>query len=84
MIVYAPRALRDLEAIEDYLQAHHPSIPRYVFGTVKTKIESLAVFPGIGTELSAAGLRRMPIVRYPYVVFYRPDRFDIIILHIRH
>jgi plasmid stabilization system protein ParE len=31
-----------------------------------------------------AGHRRVPVVRYPYVIFYRIDDDDILVLHVRH
>ena len=33
----------------------------------------LATFPGLGVETDDVDVRRMPIVRYPYTVFYGVD-----------
>jgi hypothetical protein len=44
MIVYAPRALDDLRAIEAYLHERNPAAARGVLEQIKRTIEMLAVF----------------------------------------
>ena len=83
-VVYAPRALRDLTGIAAYLTERNPSGAANVLGAIKSSIDTLNYFPRIGRVVDKAGHRRVPIVRYPYIIFYRIDGDAIIILHIRH
>jgi toxin ParE1/3/4 len=80
-VIYAPRALRDLE---EYLQTRSPSGTRNVLAAIKQTIGNLEQFPKIGQRIDDEGRCRLPVVRYPYVVFYRLAGDDIFVLHIRH
>jgi toxin ParE1/3/4 len=73
-VVYAPRALRDLQGISAYLIERTPT------GAINT----LGYFPEIGPLVDDAEHRRMSVPRYPYVIFYRIEADDLLILHIRH
>lgn len=84
MIVYAPRALRDLIGIEEYLKQRSPAGSRNVLAAVKAAIDDLEEFPRIGVPIDAEGRYRLPLRKYPYLVFYRHSGLDIFILHIRH
>jgi toxin ParE1/3/4 len=84
IVTYTPRALRDLQAIADYLVERSPNGARRVLGAVKSSIETLGEFPGIGRLVDNAGHRRIVVVRYPYVVFYRTAGDEVLILHVRH
>ena len=73
-LVFAPRALRDLEAIAVYLSERSPGGARNVIAAIKTGVDALAFFPEIGPVIDRAGHRRLPVLRYPYVVFYASPR----------
>jgi len=83
-IVYAPRAHRDLESISAYLVARSAIGATNVLGAIKSSIETLSFFPQIGRVVDDAGHRRVPVLRYPYVIFYRIAGDELLILHIRH
>jgi len=83
-VVYAPRALRDLHDIAAYLSEHSPDAAARVLGAIKSSVDTLNFFPQIGCVVDNAGHRRMPVLRYPYVIFYRIADEDLLILHIRH
>ena len=83
-IVYAPRALRDLQSIAEYLNQRSPSGAFNVLAAVKSSIEALAAFPGMGRVVDDAGHRRFPVLRFPYAVFYRISGDELLIVHIRH
>jgi toxin ParE1/3/4 len=51
---------------------------------IQASIDSLTRFPEIGRLVDAAGHRRLPVLRSPYVVYYRIAGDELIILHIRH
>jgi toxin ParE1/3/4 len=84
MIVYAPRALDDIRAIETYIQERNPAAAKRVLEQIKRTIEMLAVFPLVGVVVNEDGDRRIGVARYPYLVFYHQAEGDIFIDHIRH
>jgi toxin ParE1/3/4 len=83
-VVYAPRALRDLKSIGAYLTERNPKGAADILGAIKSSIDTLSFFPQIGRLVDDAGHRRMPVVRYPYLIFYRIGGNELLILHIRH
>ncbi len=83
-VVYAPRALRDLDGIAVYLSERNPGAVPRALGAIKSSVDTLNFFPQIGRVVDNAGHRRVPVMRYPYVVFYRIAGDDLLILHIRH
>ena len=83
-VTYAPRALRDLQSIASYLVERNPAGARNVLAAIKASIDSLSHFPQIGRLVDDAGHHRLPVFRYPYLVFYRIAENEVLILHIRH
>lgn len=83
-VVYAPRALRDLNGIAEYLAEHNPTAAVSVLGAIKSSIDTLGYFPQIGRLIDTSGHRRVPVLRYPYLIFYRIAGYELFILHIRH
>jgi toxin ParE1/3/4 len=83
-VVYAPRALRDLDGIGAYLAERNRIGAANVFSAIKSSIDTLSFFPQIGRLVDNAGHRRVPVLRYPYVIFYRIAGDELLILHIRH
>ena len=81
---YAPRALRDLEGIAAYLDQRSPSGARNVLAAIKASVDALTAFPEMAPALDETGHRRLPILRYPYAVFYRIADDELLVLHIRH
>jgi len=68
-VVYAPRALRDLDNIVAYLTERNPAAALAVLGAIKSSIDTLSFFSQIGRLVDDAGHRRVPVLRYPYVIF---------------
>ena len=83
-VVFAPRALRDLEIISTYVRERSSPAAQRVLAAIKSSIDALSFFPQIGPLVDNAGHRRMPVLRYPYVIFYRVADDELLILHIRH
>jgi toxin ParE1/3/4 len=83
-VVYAPRALRDLESISAYLIERNPAGAINVLRAIKSSIDTLSFFPQVGRLIDNAGHRRVPVLRYPYLVFYRIEGDELLVLHIRH
>jgi plasmid stabilization system protein ParE len=83
-VVYAPRSLRDIDSISAYLTERSPSGAMNVLAAIKASIDALASFPEIGRVVDDSQHRRLPVLRYPYVIFYRIAQDDLLILHVRH
>jgi len=64
MIVYAPRALRDLQTIEAYIQQFNVTAAQRVIAAIKRTIDTLDSFPNVGTLKDEAGHRRLNVRRY--------------------
>jgi plasmid stabilization system protein ParE len=83
-IVYAPRALRDLEDIAGYLVERNPRGAFNVLAAIKSSIDTLSTLPRVGRSVDGAGRRRVPVLRYPYLIYYRIAVDELLILQIRH
>jgi plasmid stabilization system protein ParE len=85
-VEFAPRAVADLARIG--------ARSRKVFGAdvalaletfIRATIARLAVFPESGQQLpKRPGVWVVPLVRYPFKIFYTVRGDTIIIIHIRH
>jgi toxin ParE1/3/4 len=86
-VEYSPRALSDLRSIAAYYAGtDYPSVGEKVAARVREVIARLATFPASGRPVTRRpGLRVVPLLTYPYVLFYRIAGPDILrIAHIRH
>ena len=85
-IRYRPTALVQLDAIFSYIATHNPGAAIKVQRTIEHSIGRLADFPYSGRASEVAGIRELPIVRYPYIVFYAVDDAaqEVFILRVRH
>jgi addiction module RelE/StbE family toxin len=83
---YAPRAKADLVEIAEY--------SRETFGhTVASALETymratvarIAAMPESGVSVpKREGVRVVPLVRYPFRIFYAVSKDTVTILHVRH
>jgi toxin ParE1/3/4 len=83
-VVYSPRAMHELQGISAYLAERNPDGAINVLRAIKSSIETLSFFPQIGRVVDNVGHRRLPVLRYPYLIYYRIADEELLILHIRH
>ena len=83
-IRYTRRAAADLDAILRYIDERSPVGARRVKARLKAVIDLLAEQPHIGRPTSRGDVRRVIVLPYPYVVFYRAMATEIVIHGIRH
>jgi plasmid stabilization system protein ParE len=67
---YSPLALRQLEKIHRYITQYNPRAAKAVVARIEGLCEKLGEFPGMGTKTDQPGVRVLPVVRYPYLIFY--------------
>lgn len=51
---------------------------------IKRLTDLLEEFPLAGHDTDEAGVRMVPLVRYPFLIFYTVDGAYVVILHVRH
>jgi toxin ParE1/3/4 len=84
-VVYTDEALRDLDAIADWLIAHYPAVAPVVERRIRVVVAHIARWPE--SSRRSAGrpdVRVVSLGRYPYKIFYRITDDRIEILHIHH
>ena len=83
-ILYHEDALADLEAIFDWSRERHPETTEQFAGDLFNHLDSLALFPHVGTPIKGQpNIRRL--LHSPLYVYYRvhPER-AIEVLHFWH
>jgi plasmid stabilization system protein ParE len=72
-VVYAERARRDIADIYDSIARHNPAAAQRVEDMIRATCEGLADFPYAPAATDEPDVRRVPLVRFPYTIFYRMD-----------
>jgi plasmid stabilization system protein ParE len=72
-LFYAPRARQDIADIYDSIAANNPAAALRVESAIRTSCEGLVDFPFSAPATDIPNLRRLPLGRYPYTIFYRLD-----------
>jgi toxin ParE1/3/4 len=72
-VVYGECARRDIASIFDTIAAKNAPAARRVEALIRVKCERLTDFPFTGAATDTPNVFRLPLVRYPYAIFYRVD-----------
>jgi toxin ParE1/3/4 len=72
-VVFAERARRDIGDIYDDIVQHNPEAAQRVEDAIRARCERLADFPFAAVATDEPNVRRLPLVRYPYTIYYRID-----------
>lgn len=78
------QASRELLTIRDRLMAQDPVAAQNIITAIAATIDLPRQFPFSGRVVAAGDLRRMPVVRYDYLAFYRVKSTSVFILRVRH
>ncbi len=83
---YRPAAVAQLNEIFSCIAARNPAGAERVVQAIKKSIDRLAEFPYSSRQCDVPGIRELPVVRYPYIVFYAVDDVaqEVHILRVRH
>ena len=84
-VVYTTEALADLEGVLSYIGEHYPAISGPFQNRLRTVIARVSRWPESAQEVAERpGVRVVPLIRYPYKVFYRTSNEAIEVLHVYH
>jgi addiction module RelE/StbE family toxin len=81
---YTATALRELDDIFAYVAKNSVTGASSVAGRVEQLIGQLAEFPYMAQETDFVGVRKFPLGRFPYFVYYVVEEDEVVIVHIRH
>jgi len=82
---YSRLASKDLISILSELAAKNLSAPRRFEARIRQLSERLGQYPNSFEEVAdRPGIRRAPLQRYPYLLFYEVVADEVIILRIMH
>ncbi len=77
-------AARQLEGILDHIAKRNPAGSTNVQERLQDLISLLPQNPLLGVSTMTPGLRRLIASPYPYVIFYRVGKDEIVISGVRH
>jgi toxin ParE1/3/4 len=85
-IRWSETALVEIEDIFSYIYENNRAVAAAVVERIEGLTELLEEFPLVGHLTDEAGVRVLPVVRYPFLIFYAIDDAagEIVILHVRH
>ncbi len=72
-LVYASRALRDIDGILERVHERSPKGAKNVSLAIEHTIAICAAGPYTGTKTDEPSLYRYPLAKYRYTIFYRVD-----------
>jgi plasmid stabilization system protein ParE len=83
---WSETALAQLDDIFFYIYERNRSAALSVAKRIEDLAAMLGEFPLIGHLTDEAEVRVLPVVRYPFVIFYAIDAAagEVVILHVRH
>jgi toxin ParE1/3/4 len=83
---YSETALRELDEIFAYIYERNRSAAVAVVDRIERLSSLIGEVPLIGHLTDEEGVRMMPVVRYPFLIFYAVSDIadEVVILHIRH
>jgi plasmid stabilization system protein ParE len=82
---YSKLALDELEVILSRISAENPSAATRLEAGISRIVERIGRFPESAQEVAERqGVRRVPLVRYPYAIYYRVVSGEVIILRVVH
>jgi plasmid stabilization system protein ParE len=82
IVDYSKKALGDLARIASHLEKHNPGAKKRILAEIQSAIDGLEFFPELG-RLVRGLQRKLTVPRTTYLVFYRIEGDEALILHVR-
>ena len=84
-VAYTDEALRDLDGILTYIGKHYPGVSASFENRLRTTVRRIAAWPESAPRIAErANVRVVPLVPYPYRLFYRVTASAVEILYLHH
>jgi len=84
-VIYTEEAIENLDGIPTYISSHYPAVYESFQSRFQSVISRVSDWPDSAQEVAERpGVRVVPLIRYPYKVFYRNTGQAIEILYIHH
>jgi plasmid stabilization system protein ParE len=84
-VVYTTEALADLDGILSYIANNYPAISEAFENRFLAVVARIARWPESAQEVDERpGVRVVPLVRYPYKIFYQVSGETVEILYVHH
>jgi toxin ParE1/3/4 len=84
-VVFTDEALNDLDEILSFIAAHYPTVTSSFQQRLRTVLQRIGTWPKSAEEVEQRpGVRVVPLVRYPYKIFYQTTPEAVEILHLHH
>ena len=84
-VVYTDEALRDLDEILAFIASNYPAIAASFVMRLDAVMARIGRWPESAQEVEQRpGVRMVPLIRYPYRIFYQVTTAAVEILHIHH
>jgi len=84
-VVYTDEALDNLDGILAFIASNYPTISPAFEKRLRTVLARIGAWPESAEEVAERpGVRVVPLIRYPYKVFYRITTEAVEILYIHH
>ncbi len=85
-IVYTPQALASLKSIASYYKNKAGiQVAKKIVSQIRSSIDDLSVLPErYPCSHFSKNVRKLPVKKLPYTVYYSIEKFDIVILEILH
>ena len=84
-VIYTDEALRDLDKILEFIELNYPNISAAFEERLRAIERRIGRLPKSAEEVvQRPGVRVIPLIRYPYKLFYRISNDAIEVLYIHH
>ena len=83
-VTFAPRARTDLDEIHSWLSERSAVAAISVLGAIRGTTDLIGEYPQIGRATDIEGVKLLPVIRYPYLVYYTLEAGKVVIVHVRH
>lgn len=84
-VILTDEALRDLDEILGFIALNYPTVGLSFEKRLRTVLRRIGNWPKSAPEIEQRpGVRVVPLVRYPYKIFYRVTAEAVEVVHIHH
>jgi toxin ParE1/3/4 len=84
-VIYTDEALENLDEILAYIASNYPAVYEAFQSRLQSVVKRISEWPDSAQEVAERpGVRVVPLIRYPYKVFYLNTGGAVEILYVHH